>query len=98
MADDILIELANLHRQATTERSHYYTGNCVARSIAEITTLRQLLSDAGKRVFSWAENRRREKEMASRMGYMEMESEYAAHESDARQVLERIEKALLASS
>lgn len=37
---DILDELKDLHRQATRERSHYYTGKVVMLAIAEIEALR----------------------------------------------------------
>lgn len=40
MSEDILLKLADLHKQATTERSHYYVAACVRESIAEITRLR----------------------------------------------------------
>lgn len=38
---DILEDLRNLHKQATTERSHYYVGKCCLRAIAEIEELRR---------------------------------------------------------
>jgi hypothetical protein len=37
---DILILLADLHKQATTERSHYYTGKVISLAITEIINLR----------------------------------------------------------
>jgi hypothetical protein len=37
---DILDELRELHKQATTERSHYYAGKVVQRAIAEIEAMR----------------------------------------------------------
>jgi hypothetical protein len=37
---DILDDLRDLHKQATTERSHYYTARCVLRAIDEIERLR----------------------------------------------------------
>jgi hypothetical protein len=40
MTRDILSDLADLHAQATRERSHYYVGRCVGDAIAEIRTLR----------------------------------------------------------
>lgn len=40
---DILAELADLHKQATTERSHYYTGKVVAIAMTEIAILRLAL-------------------------------------------------------
>jgi hypothetical protein len=36
---DILDDLRDLHEQATTDRSHYYTAGCVRRAIAEIERL-----------------------------------------------------------
>jgi hypothetical protein len=42
--DDILDRLRDLHKQATVERSHYYTGRCVSDAINEITRLRKLLA------------------------------------------------------
>lgn len=38
---DIIDDLKDLHKQATTERSHYYVANCVTRSIEEIEKLRK---------------------------------------------------------
>ena len=37
---DILDLLEDLYRQATVERSHYYTGACVLDAIVEIKRLR----------------------------------------------------------
>lgn len=37
---DILDKLADLLRQATTERTHYYVGSCVREAMAEIKKLR----------------------------------------------------------
>jgi hypothetical protein len=39
---DILDDLRDLHRQATEERSHHYTGSVVQKAIAEIMRLRLL--------------------------------------------------------
>jgi hypothetical protein len=41
--DDILDRLADLHKQATVERSHYYVGKCVRDAIAEIQRLRSAI-------------------------------------------------------
>ena len=41
--DDIIDRLADLHKQATVERSHYYVGKCVRDAIAEIQMLRTML-------------------------------------------------------
>lgn len=40
---DVLDELRDLHRQATEERSHHYTGAVILRSIGEIERLRREL-------------------------------------------------------
>lgn len=37
---DILTRLADLHKQATTENSHYYTAQCITEAIDEIVHLR----------------------------------------------------------
>jgi hypothetical protein len=41
---DILDKLKDLHKQATTERSHYYVASCCVEAIAEITELRAKLA------------------------------------------------------
>lgn len=38
---DVLDDLRDLQKQATTERSHYYVATCCARAIGEIVHLRQ---------------------------------------------------------
>jgi hypothetical protein len=38
---DILDDLRDLQKQATTERSHYYVAACCARAIGEVIHLRQ---------------------------------------------------------
>lgn len=38
---DILDDLRDLHKQATTERSHYYVAATVERAISEIESLRK---------------------------------------------------------
>jgi hypothetical protein len=43
---DILNDLKDLHKQATTERSHYYVARCCLRAIEEITKLRAALASA----------------------------------------------------
>lgn len=40
---DILVLLKDLHKQATVERSHYYTGKVIRLAIVEIATLRSKL-------------------------------------------------------
>ena len=37
---DILDRLRDLHKQATTERSHYYVASCCEQAIQEIERLR----------------------------------------------------------
>jgi len=44
---DILDQLKDLHKQATKERSHYYVGSIVEKSIAEITALRARVQQIG---------------------------------------------------
>lgn len=39
--DDILDRLADLHKQATTERSHFYVARCCKDAIIEIIKLRE---------------------------------------------------------
>lgn len=41
--DDIVDRLADLHKQAMVERSHYYVGKCVRDAIAEIQRLRSII-------------------------------------------------------
>jgi hypothetical protein len=43
---DILSKLADLHKQATTERSHYYVASVVRESMVEITRSRATLRTA----------------------------------------------------
>jgi len=38
---DILAALEDLHKQATEERSHYYTGKVLCEAIAEIKRLKE---------------------------------------------------------
>jgi hypothetical protein len=40
---DILDKLRDLHRQATTERSHYYVASCCNEAIGEIERLRAVV-------------------------------------------------------
>ena len=42
---DILEELADLHLQATTEKSHHYTASVIRRASAEIMKLREEMRD-----------------------------------------------------
>ena len=42
---DIVDSLKDLHKQATTERSHYYVAKCCLDAINEIERLRDLLND-----------------------------------------------------
>lgn len=43
--DDMLAKLKDLHKQATTERSHYYVASCCKDAIAEIERLRRQRDD-----------------------------------------------------
>lgn len=43
---DIIEKLEDLHKQATTERSHFYVAGCCKEAIAEITELRAMLTEA----------------------------------------------------
>lgn len=43
MNDDIIDKLIDLHKQATTERSHYYVASCCKEAIEEITRLRTII-------------------------------------------------------
>ena len=38
--NDILVKLIDLHKQATTEKSHYYVAECVREAMEEIAKLR----------------------------------------------------------
>ncbi len=42
---DILDDLIELHKQATTEHSHYYVAKTAERAIAEIKSLRAQFKD-----------------------------------------------------
>jgi hypothetical protein len=42
---DILAKLADLHKQATTDRSHFYVARCCQEAMAEIAVLRAKLCD-----------------------------------------------------
>jgi hypothetical protein len=50
---DILDLLVDLHRQATEERSHYYTGSVIRAAHAEIASLRLRLADAEERHYRY---------------------------------------------
>jgi hypothetical protein len=41
---DILADLKDLEKQATTERSHYYVAACTRRAVREIERLRAALA------------------------------------------------------
>lgn len=41
-SDDVIDKLNDLHKQATTERSHYYIASVVREAIAEIQRLREI--------------------------------------------------------
>ena len=44
--EDLLLKLADLHKQATVKRSHYYVGAVVREAMIEIMLLRETLRDA----------------------------------------------------
>lgn len=41
---DILDKLEDLHKQATVDRSHYYTGSLIREAIEEIADLRRQIT------------------------------------------------------
>ena len=45
--DDILWKLKDLHKQATTERSHFYVASVVEQAIVEISALRVFVTEVG---------------------------------------------------
>lgn len=45
--DELLAKLAALHKQATTERSHFYVGSLCQEAIVEIVRLRERISYMG---------------------------------------------------
>lgn len=49
----IIEQLQDLHKQATTERSHYYVAKCVRDAITEITRLQHDLTDARFAAANW---------------------------------------------
>ena len=51
--NDILDKLRDLHKQATTERSHYYVASCCGEAIGEIVRLRQDLAEAQRIAKQW---------------------------------------------
>lgn len=67
---DILDRLRDLHKQATTERSHYYVASCCAGAIAEIEMLRTLWKDAVDDKHAWAAREvRAEREVCAQIVY-----------------------------
>lgn len=46
---DIIEKLVDLHKQATTERSHYYVASVVREAIAEIQMLREQLAATNRK-------------------------------------------------
>lgn len=42
---DIMDDLRDLHRQATTENSHFYTAKVISAAMVEIVRLRSALKD-----------------------------------------------------
>ena len=55
---DIVEDLRDLHKQATTERSHYYVAKCCERAIDEIETLRAIISNAANNLTAAAKRYR----------------------------------------
>lgn len=51
--EDILDKLRDLHKQATTERSHYYVAACCGEAIGEIERLRYELAKMNQIARSW---------------------------------------------
>ena len=50
---DIIEKLTDLHKQATTERSHFYVASCCADAIAEFVRLRDLLAETVREREEW---------------------------------------------
>lgn len=50
---DILDKLKDLHKQATTERSHFYVAKCCEEAIGEIAALRAGLAEAQRIAGQW---------------------------------------------
>lgn len=50
---DILEKLRDLHKQATTERSHFYVASCCGEAIGEIARLRAELHEAQRIARQW---------------------------------------------
>jgi hypothetical protein len=60
LSDDILDRLRDLYKQATVERSHYYTGRCISGAVNEIAhPCAKLVALAGATVYSAFTPRRR---------------------------------------
>ena len=49
---DVLDDLRDLHKQATTERSHYYVAKTCLRAIEEIESLRRQWADGVSKLLS----------------------------------------------
>lgn len=52
---DIVEKLVDLHKQATTERSHYYVASCCREAINEIIKLREKIRALEDLSASWRE-------------------------------------------
>ena len=52
-ADELLERLADLHKQATVERSHYYVGKCVADAMDLLVHLEAERRAAVKKLCDW---------------------------------------------
>ena len=42
---DVIAELVDLHKQATTEHSHFYVAKCINSAISEITIMREAMQE-----------------------------------------------------
>lgn len=75
---DIIEKLTDLHKQATTERSHYYVASCCREAIDEIERLRKLWQDAVDDKHAWAAREvRAERECCAEAAKPETLAQYA---------------------
>lgn len=69
---DIVDDLKDLLKQATTERSHYYVADCCKRAIEEIESLRKSwIQDVGRLVQQVGQNNAILNEAAERLDRLE---------------------------
>ena len=64
---DIIDTLMDLHRQATTEHSHYYVAKCCMEAMEEIAALRKAVADEREACAKVAENYYRQSLFNSRI-------------------------------